>query len=331
MATHRKQASPHHNNIKLIYNPHAGKKRNMFGGSEGVSLEQIKDLLNQYQLPVDFFPTKKAGHATQLAKESVKEKYSTVIVAGGDGTVGEVANGLVGTDVNLGILPLGSFMNIARMLSIPFEIEKAIMLLKIGRVRKIDVGQISSLEGKKVKTPHYFLESAGIGIEAHVQKQTLNAEKGNFAAFFDLFQKMMDVSPQQIKIVTDDQEIETEATLVTVSNGPYTGAALRHAPEAKLNDHRLTVAIYTMSKTDLAKHFFTLMQEGKAESDQITTLQSKSVKLITKNKKLLHADGRVFSYTPAEFSVIPNALNVICGFPAPDEDSSLVKRTDLDP
>src|SRR5258705_214175 len=120
-----------HHLAKFIYNPKAGHKAKLLSLKHPLlSLEDIKALLKRYQIPFDSFPTRSAGHATELARQSVKEGYGTVIVAGGDGTVGEAANGLVGTDVNLGILPLGTFMNIARMLSIPSDIEKAVALLK---------------------------------------------------------------------------------------------------------------------------------------------------------------------------------------------------------
>lgn len=116
--------------VLLIYNPLAGKKRKLLPMQTDVTLEQIKDLFKQYQIPVDYAPTKHAGHATELAKQAVK-KYKMVIAAGGDGTIGEVMTGLVGSEVTLGILPLGSFMNIARMLSIPRDVEAAIMLMNI--------------------------------------------------------------------------------------------------------------------------------------------------------------------------------------------------------
>src|SRR5260221_378434 len=122
-------------NAALIYNPNAGKKRKLFSLFRGklTALEDIKDLLTKYQIPVDYFPTKHPGHATDLAKDCIKKGYKTILAAGGDGTVGEVANGLVGTDTTLGILPLGSFMNIAKMLSIPQDLEKAIMIIKMSQ------------------------------------------------------------------------------------------------------------------------------------------------------------------------------------------------------
>ena len=170
--------TPETNKAKLIYNPHAGEKRRLNPFQKKVAIEDIRDLLFQYQIPVDLAPTKYAGHAVKLARESVKEGYETVIAAGGDGTVEEVAKSLVGTDITLGILPLGSIMNIARMLTIPREIEKAVQILKIRRVRKIDVGIITAIGGDKIE-PFYFMEHAVVGIDAvmHRYVQTIFDKK----------------------------------------------------------------------------------------------------------------------------------------------------------
>jgi diacylglycerol kinase family enzyme len=114
--------SPNSQKYLLIYNPNAGKKRSLFQfkSKPGTSLEDVRFLLEKYQIPVDLAPTKAPGHASQLAKESIKKGYKGVLVAGGDGTVGEAANGLIDSDMPLGILPFGSFMNTAKMLSVPF-------------------------------------------------------------------------------------------------------------------------------------------------------------------------------------------------------------------
>src|SRR6186997_1905087 len=150
---------------KLIYNPNAGKKRNLLPTSQQATLEEIKNLFVQYQIPIDYFPTKGPGDAAILARDSIKEKYNVVIAAGGDGTISEVAAGLVGSDMTMAILPLGSFMNTPEALAIPRDLEMAVMVIKMGRSRKIDIGQINMLDGEKLSKPVFFLENAGVGLE----------------------------------------------------------------------------------------------------------------------------------------------------------------------
>jgi len=318
--------------IKLIYNPNAGLKRKVVTfRKRTTTLEEIEDLFKQYQLVVDFEPTKKAGHATELAKKAVEDGYTTVIAAGGDGTISEVANGLVGSDVTLGILPMGTYMNIAMMLSIPNDLEKAVVLIKIGRTRKMDVGKLNRMDGEKLHEEIYFLEGAGIGFEAQFQKDFLEIEKGHLSALWNLFMSFKDYYANKVVIEYDGEKIETKSMLVTVSNGPFTGANLQLAPTAKLNDHRLTISIYKMPKFELLKHFIKLKWFGKVWDPKVKIIQAQKVKIITKKDRLVHTDARVFGTTPVEFSVVPNALQVITGFPKSKEESALVKRTVLDP
>lgn len=315
--------------IKLIYNPNAGKKRNPVGGNP-ITAEDIKELFGKYQIPVDFFPTKGPGHATILAQEAVKEKYETVVAAGGDGTVSEVASGLIGTDIALGILPLGSFMNTALMLAIPHDLEKAVMLLKINRRRKIDVGQVTLLSGVKPNPPLYFMENSSVGVEAEMQDSVLKMEHGHYRAFLLSLKSLFDYYRHRVKIVLDDQTFERRVTMVAVSNGQYTGAALNFAPEARLNDHELTVSVFQMSKKELLYYFLRLMKTGHTGSSKIFHYQSTKVAIYTHSPKPVHADGQVFGTTPVAYEILPNALEVITGFPQSGEPA-LEKRTILDP
>lgn len=315
--------------IKVIYNPHAGAKRHLVQRGS-VSLEDMEALFERYQIPAKFYPTKYPGHATELAKEAIKEKFETVIAAGGDGTVDAVATALVGTQINVGVLPLGTFMNVAAMLSIPFDLEKAVLLIKIGRTRKIDVGQIISLNGEKLKEPCYFIENAGIGLEAELQKQFSEVEKGNLKVIFPIIQTLREYWYKKVKINLDGKIIEKRATLVEVSNGPKSAVALSLAPQAKLNDHRLTVSLFRMTKLELARYFFKMKREGKVGSTKIERFYAKKVKIETKRPRAFHADATIFGTTPVELRVVPNALNMITGFPE-NAKSGLAKRTVLDP
>lgn len=316
--------------IKLIYNPKAGDKRRLVSGESPVTLEDIKNLFTQYQLIVDYYPTKRPKHATELAKNAAKEGYKIVIAAGGDGTVAEVANGLVHTDIILGILPLGSFMNTARMLAVPQDLEKAVMLIKLGRVRKIDVGSITKLSGEKMDEPYYFLESAGIGLEAQLHRNIRDWENGSLKALVKIAKTFFDFYGHKGKIYIDGKEYITKATVVNIANGPYSGASIPVAPNAKLNDHKLTIRFYRMNKFELIKYFLTVIRTKKVFSSKIETHQAKTIKIETQVEKLVHADASIFGKTPVEFKIIPNALSVISGFPKTIQENAFKRRTYLD-
>lgn len=315
--------------IKIIYNQNAGKKRHPVGASP-ITSEDIKNLLLKYQIPADFFPTKKSGDATRLAHDAIHEKYETVVAAGGDGTVSEVASGLMDSDITLGILPLGSYMNITKMLSIPHDLEKAVMLLKIGRKRKIDVGKITLLSGKKLESPLFFMENSSVGIEAELQDSVQKMEHHHYVAFLKSLKLLFDYYRHKVKIVLDNKTLERRVTMVAVSNGQLTGAALNLAPEARLNDHLLTVSVFEMSKKELFYYLFKLMETGITRSTKIKRYESTKVAIYTKHPKPVHADGQAFGTTPVAYEILPNALDVITGFPE-GEEIALEKRAVLDP
>lgn len=313
--------------IKVIYNPNAGSKRSIL---KTATFEDIKSLLEQYQIPVTYVATKGPGDATKFAKESVKQKYTHVLAAGGDGTVSEVANGLIGSDVILGILPMGTFMNICKMLAVPNDLEKAIMLIKIGKTRKIDVAQIKKINGETQANPIYFLENSGVGMEAELQKSFKLWEDGDWKQIPIMVRAIFDFYSQKFEIAVDKKVLKVKASLIEVSNGPWTGAKLNIAPDAKLNDHRLTVSIFHMQKWELLIFLWKIFTKKPARSPKIERYQAQEVSIKSAHPRTVHADASEFGTTPISYSILPNALNVIAGFTNPLEKTALRPRTSLD-
>lgn len=320
--------------VKFIYNPKAGEKRPFYLRKEPEWLLQtIHHLFRKYEIEVDETPTQSPHDARRLAMEAANEGYETVIVAGGDGTVGEAANGLVGTQTALGILPMGTFMNVARMLSIPFDLELAMMMIKMRNIRTIDAGEILSLEGEHPRDPVYFLESVGIGIEAEFQNEFRAWEQGDLSALGRFLKLRNRTNLESVTIELDGGRlINAAADAVMISNGPYAGAAIPVAPNAKLNDHHFTVRVYYKSKLKLIQHFLRLKLLGKYKDPEIETYTAKTVRITSTIPVSLHADARVFGTTPISISLRPSALRVIAGYPdSPEESGMIAKKTYLSP
>ena len=296
--------------FKLIFNPAAGAKRSL---GTGLNSEKIvTEMLDKYLIEYDLFKTKKAGDGKILAENAVKEGYKKILVFGGDGTVGEVVNGVVGQDIIVGVLPGGTFMNVAKMLSIPLDLEKAVELLKIARVRKVDVGVMASYGAKE---KYYFLESVGIGLEANFHKYFKELEHGKLSALGDLFRLIFHYHRFDASIKSDNRnDINLKTHLITVSNGPISGASLNTAPKAKIDDKLLTVSIYRMSKFQIVNYLFGAMFRKTFFHPQIISFKTKHVCIETLPKSRIHADGRFFVNSPMEFSVLGKALSFIAGF-----------------
>ncbi len=300
---------------KLIYNPTAGQKRAVAGLPANIGLNEALNVLRRYKISADVEETKYHGHAKEIAESAVKHGYDAVISAGGDGTISEIAGVLTGKKVVLGILPFGTYMNIPKMLHIPQDVEKAAVLIRAGNVLKIDAGAINVLSGKKLSPVKYFFENSGIGFEAEMQKHFGKLEKGNWFELFNLLKIIWAFYFYRARIILDSStEIKTRASTIMVSNGPLTGAGLTVAPGAKLDDHRLTVSVYKMSRWGVLKFVIGQKFAGRVYSKDVKRYKAKSVRIETRKPRLVHADSRIFGKTPVEYSILPKALNVITGF-----------------
>src|SRR5207302_3718424 len=117
---------------RLIVSPHAGRK--LGTPTNAASLDAVEEALAEAGLRAQVEHTNSPHHATQLAQQALGDGCKLVIAAGGDGTVAEVGQALVNTDTALGIMPLGSIMNMARTLCIPRDLKLAAETIAAGRV-----------------------------------------------------------------------------------------------------------------------------------------------------------------------------------------------------
>ena len=232
-----------------------------------------------------------------------------MIAAGGDGTVEEVAEGLIGTDVQLGILPLGSVMNIARMLGIPRELEAAAEVIKDRRVARIDIGRAAT-SGKSA----YFIEAAGIGIDAACFAYFNQIDGGNWRSLRPLITFMWRYRPRRLTLRIDGQVYRFRAMMVTIANGPYVGAALTVAPDAKLDDHRFDVEVFTrFGKFELLRHLLSIAWGRRSYNPKVQHFQARTVEVFPDTPMMVHADSNPLATTPARFEVLPAALAVVVG------------------
>lgn len=291
----------------LIVNPNAGRKAGLTTNAFGV--DDAKALLERHQIDAEIWETERPGHGTELARKAVDEGYRRVIAAGGDGTVEEVAEGLVGTDVELGVLPLGSIMNIARMLGIPRDLDAAAQVISERRVARIDVGRASTRARSD-----FFIEAAGVGIDAGLFAYFNQIDSGNWRSLRPLITFMWRYRPRRITLVLDGRRMQFRAMMVTVANGPYVGAALAVAPDARLDDRKFDVKVFTrFGKFELFRHLLSIAGGRRVYNPKVRTIRASTVEVITDFPMMVHGDSRPLATTPARFEVLPAALAVIVG------------------
>lgn len=295
----------------LIINPVAGRKAGLTTNALGV--DDVTALLAKHEIEAEVFCTERAGHGTDLARKAVEEGYTRIIAAGGDGTVAEVAEGLVGAQVCLGVLPLGSVMNVARMLGIPRDLEGAAEVITAGNEAKIDVGRATT----QVKQT-YFLEAAGIGIDAGLFAYVNQIDHGNWRTVFPLLRFMWRYRPRRLSVRLDGRTQRFSAMMVTIANGPYLGAALPLAPDALIDDGEFDVEIFTrFGKLELLRHFLSIVAGRRAYNPKVLTRRATVVEIRPDHPMMVHADSRPLGTTPARFEILHHALTVYIGEGAP--------------
>jgi diacylglycerol kinase (ATP) len=272
--------------------------------------ERLVAMLRAHGIAADVYLKTSGRQVRKWTREAVKNGEDLIIVVGGDGTIEDVALSLVGSDTVLGIIPAGTMNNLARELGIPLDVKQACALIGAGITRQIDVGCIRS--GKK---DAYFLESAGLGL-AVVLPVGQAVRKGRWNKLPSALQKLFAQKPGPVEVELDNgQKITVNSELVTVSNAPLYALNNLLAPDAKMDDGMLDVAVYDgMSSVDIASHFQKTLRSQRVENPNIRFYRTHKVH-IRANQELPDVADK--DELPArevlDFEVFPRAVNVIVG------------------
>lgn len=294
--------------VTLILNPAAKS----FGDNIGHPRIVVEALQRVGIQPQVKLTTLEVG-ARALARQAVERGARLVIGLGGDGTIEEVATGLMGSESILGILPLGTMNNVARSLGIPLELQSACRLLAMGTIRHIDIGCVvtpdQAVEG-------YFLEAAGVGLSALAVPMGEDAEKGRWSGVFNRLGDFFAANLANVTVIGDGGEELTALThVVTVANTPLFGNNMLIAPDAKIDDGLLDVAIYeAMELVDLARYFFNISSGGRTQEPRVKLRQVRQVQINADVPLAANADLDVLSKQQAwTIEVAHRALAVIVG------------------
>jgi YegS/Rv2252/BmrU family lipid kinase len=294
----------------LVFNPNAGRKLGVETNAGGA--DEVQAALRAEGIPFDPMPTERAGHATELAREAVAKGRELLIAAGGDGTVNEVAHGLANTGTVLGLMPLGSIMNVARTLWVPRDLAGAARTIADGKVLAMDMGRSGD---------RFFLEAAGIGLDAGLfgYFERLESGAGLFGTLRSAVRFVRQLGSPRVTLEYDDTRFETRAPMVSVANGPYVGAAYAIGPDARIDDGLLDVVVFRHTSIFRVLLHLALIAGGRPlpPPSQARTLRVASLRVDKRRGRPLpvHADGEPLGVTPAQFEVAPAALRVIVGPP----------------
>lgn len=288
----------------VLWNSNAGQK--IRGPLASTGDEQLREAMTAAGLVPEIHATESAEQAQEILARLIAAGHRLVVGAGGDGTIGQIGRRLLGSGVTLGILPLGSVMNIGRMLGLPRDLEGAALAIAAGRTATIDVGEANS---------EIFFETASVGLNAAIFKEAQQFEEGVKSSPFRAVWAAFRYRPARMTIHLDDgQVVSTRGLMVTVSNGAYTGVAITVAPEARLDDGRFDVRVFRhFSKLDLLRHLASITFGRRRYIPHVSTYRSATVRIESRHPLPCRADANDLGTTPLECRVRSASLKVIVG------------------
>ncbi len=317
---------------ELIYNPSGGQ---LVARHE---LEEVVAFLGRCGWAVACRETNEPMQAAELARHAAKTGAKVVIAAGGDGTVNEVANGLLGTDAALGVLPLGTTNVWALQMGIPSlnpllrnptvakwfaDMEERIArplpanyfrrvlldaahVLVEGRTVAVDVGEISS---------RCFLLWAGIGLDAAVVECISPKEKrslGSWAYFLSALETARRYSSTDVRLCLDGRVIEVSTPLIVVSNIQLYGGMMPIGAKARVNDAKLDVCVFEGDGFfTFVQHALKVLSRQHLRDPRVEYYQCSEIAIQAAHRLPVHVDGEPLTETPVAIRTIPSALKVI--------------------
>jgi diacylglycerol kinase (ATP) len=287
--------------LAIVVNPGSGR------GKAGRLLDPVCERLRAAGGSVEVLASRSAEHATELARAAA-ERHPAVVAMGGDGMVAFVANGVLGTPAELGIVPTGSGNDFAAALGYsrrrPLD---ACTALLDGRTRVVDVGRIAGARA--------FLCVAGGGFDSEVNRvaNEIRWARGTLVYVAAVFRTLRRFRPARFRVELDGEPTERDAMFVAVGNAPSYGGGMRITPDAVLDDGLLDVCVVgAMSRTALLGQFPKLFRGTHVRHPAVELRRARTVRIEADRPFFLYADGEEIGPLPATMSVEPAALTALC-------------------
>jgi len=280
----------------VIVNPVARR------GTARAELDAVLPILRERFETIDVVETgSEHPTATELGVRAVEERHDAAIAAGGDGTAGGVARALVGTSVTLGILPFGTFMNVARAIGIPRDDPAAAAaLIARSTPRAIDVGEVAG---------QLFFEAAGIGLDADAFGAGRAIRRGERALAVEALGVLLRRRSSRVKVDIDGRASWHRVLQAVVCNGPWYGWSFEVAPGAIIDDGRLDLVLFGDSRLRVLRELIAaaIAVDRPARGRRY---RGKRITFSSSLELAVHADGVVVGTLPQTFTVRPRALRV---------------------
>jgi diacylglycerol kinase (ATP) len=321
--------------VTIVFNPAAGQATTVRS-----AIDRATTLWQDQGWIVNIEPTQCAGDGTRIAQEAAAAGMNIVVAAGGDGTVNEVMNGLVNTNVALGVLPAGTVNIWAREMGLPMDIQRAAAALLEANWYQIDVGRARSISPRirwllrrRIATKptsaidRYFLLMAGVGFDAAVTEGVDSTEKkylGAIAYVKKALQIIYQYQGSHLTIYLDDKKIRGRVLMAVVGNSQLYGGVIKFTLNALVDDGLLDVCIVkgrSMIKAPL--RLLSILFRSHHLDDRIEYHRATQMRFLSRKPVPVQIDGDYLGTTPLQFEVVPKSLWVMV---PPNADRSLWQK-----
>lgn len=234
-----------------------------------------------------------------------RNEVDAVLVGGGDGTLNAAVQGLVGTELPLGVLPLGTANNLARTLGIPPDPAQAAAIVAAGHRRRIDLGLVND---------RYFFTTASLGLSVHITEELSSDHKRRWGvvAYGLAALRVLARTPRFHAEIAWDEEVRRGRTVqIVVGNGRYYGSALAVAEDAAIDDARLDLYSLEVRRWWELVGLLPALRHGRhGRKDRVRALRATAFEVRTRTPRDIDVDGEIGARTPARFRVVPGAIEV---------------------
>jgi diacylglycerol kinase (ATP) len=285
--------------LALIYNPGAGGRRD-----RDQTVPRMLDVLRRRGVNAEVYRTEAPGDATRLSREALQAGAPMIVIHGGDGTVNEAMQPLVGSPVPLAVWPGGTANVLARELSLPRDLERVADMIVAGRVRRVSVGRADT---------RYFLLMAGVGLDAALVRGVrpgLKRLTGQGAYWLAGLRQLIDWQPRCFVVDADGRRFE--ATFAILANAASYAAGLRFAPDASMDSPFLDLCLFDWhARLHFLRHFFTVHAGAHLGLPGVTSLKTRRATVHGDDETWVQVDGDLLGRLPMSFECVPAALSLI--------------------
>ncbi|HHV65518.1 MAG TPA: diacylglycerol kinase family lipid kinase [Peptococcaceae bacterium] len=276
----------------------------------------------QAGLEMDYAFTSIQNNGIALTRQALQNGYRRILAVGGDGTVNEVLNGffsngeMIREDVELAVFAQGTGCDLVRTLQTDKKIESIITKLKQKSHQKVDVGLVTWEEKQGKCGVRYFLNVANVGIGAEVVNYTNRRTKGLGSGLSYLIGTVITVKAYQnfeafCSLEKGKNTFEGKFCGLMICNGRYIGGGMMIAPQAEINDGYFDlIVIKDVTKLKLLSRFPIIYGGKHVNLPEVAVYRCQELSIVTSKPILMETDGEVIGYTPSEFKIMPQRLNL---------------------